>query len=182
MNEEKKETFTEMIKKGTPTYNIIYLVDNNDYKYCLLNKNDKFYYIQANGFLTYDLSTNYTITLYNKKSPNEKQQADYSKGVNNLQDILNYISRTKSKTFKDLKDTHKQTVFYQLSIINNGKTIFQHLKDVAGYRENYILKNLDRIEEKDNRKDYHILRFIDNNGNYFEINTYNIIIYIIINN
>ena len=159
--------FKEMIKKGCGTYNIIYLKDS----YCLLNKNDKFYYIQENKF-NYDLiDYDYTITIYNKINPYEKRQADYPKGINNLNDILNYITITKDKHFNNLKDTYNQRIFFDLYTIIENKTILQHLKDIKGYREDYILKNLDRIEEVEDREKYHVLKFIDKEENYFLLNT-----------
>lgn len=161
--------FKKMIKQGEGSYNIIYLKDT----YCLLNKNDKFYYIQENTF-TYDadlMDYDYTITLYNKINPYEKRQADYSKGVNNLNDILNYILITKNKKYNNLDNTYNQRIFYDLYTIIENKTILQHLKDIKGYREDYILKNLDRIEEVEDRERYNVLKFIDKEENYFKINT-----------
>ena len=157
----------EKIEKGKESYNIIYLKDT----YCLLNVNDKYYYIQENKYSCELIDYDYSITLYNKISPYEKRQADYSKGVNSLNDILNYISITKNKKYNSLNDTYNQRIFYDLYTIKENKTILQHLKDIKGYREDYVLKNLDRIEEVEDRERYHVLKFIDKEENYFKINT-----------
>lgn len=163
----KKENFKEMIKKGQDSYNIIYLQDT----YALLNVNNKFYYVQVNDY-NYDIKEACYIVLYNKISPYKKRQADYPKGVDNLQDILNYITITKNGTFDNIGP--EQTIFFELATIINGKTILKHLKDIAGYRENYILSNLDRIEKEESTEEYCILTFFDKNDNYFKINTKNV--------
>lgn len=165
--EEIKKEFKEMIKKGKRAYNIIYLEDT----YTLLHKNDKFYYIQINEY-SYDIPKPYYIVLYNKINPYKKRQADYSKGVEDLQDILNYIAITKNKKYCSIGP--EQTIFWELDTIKNGKTILKHLKNIAGYREKYILNNLDRIEKEQETKGYYILKFIDKEENYFKINTKNI--------
>lgn len=157
------------IEKGKDFYNIIYAKNN----YCLINAKNKFYYIEKNQY-NYNIKDDYTITLYNKINANIKHQADYPKGVNNLNDILNYIEITKNKKYNNLKDAPDQVIFYQLNMIINKKTMLKHLQDIAGYRENYILKNLDRIEEIQDDDAYNILKFIDIDGNFFQINIKNI--------
>ena len=178
MNEKE---FKEMIGKGKPSYNVIYIGGTNypNEKYnsfwALLNAEDKFYYVEYNkDHFLYDMN-DLTITLYNKVSPYEKRQADYSKNVKNLNDILNYISTTKNKKFKNLKDTHNQKIFYQLDGYTEKKdgkpyTILKRLRDISGYREKYVLDNLNRIEEYQKNENYYILKFIDNEENYFLVN------------
>ena len=164
-NNNKVYTFEEIkkdiIKNKDLEYNIIYLRD----KYCLLKNNDKFYYIQEEYF------GGLSVCLYNKIDYNTKRQADYSKELCNFNDLLNYISKTKNKKFNNLSGTYNQVIFYQLSTLENGKTLEQHLKDISGYREKHIFKNIDRIEEEETSENYNILKFIDTEDNYFKINT-----------
>lgn len=159
---KEKNLFIEMIKKGEEQkeYNIIYLKNS----YALVTVNDKFYYIQAEYF------GGYTITLYNKISANKKKQAEYPKKFWNYKEMIAYILDTKNKKFNNLKDCYEQTIFYELSTIKNGITLFEHLKKIAGYREKEILKDLDYIKELQKDVHYHILQFISKSGESFEIN------------
>lgn len=167
MNKYQIEAFNilkdDIIKNDDLEYNIIYIRDS----YCLLQNNDKFYYIQAEYF------GGYTITLYNKIDPNTKRQADYPQEVKSFNDILNYITVTKNKKYNNLKDTYNQVIFSDLKVIKNNITLEKYLKNIAGYREKYILDNLDYITEKEDNSNYHILYFYDKSGNYFGINTKN---------
>ena len=84
--------------------------------------------------------------------------------------MITYFLDTKSKNFNNLKDCYEQTIFYELSTIKNGITLFEHLKRIAGYREKEILKDLDYIKELQTDNHYHILQFISKSGESFEIN------------
>lgn len=142
-------------------YEIIYSTED----YYLLYAGDKFYYLQTEYF------GGVTVTLYNKIDANTKHQAGYQREIINYNDLLNYISGTKHETFKNLKDTYDQTIFYQLGIIENGETLKKYLTRISGYKEKYVLDNLDYIKEVRKDNNYHILKFVDKDGNYFEINT-----------
>lgn len=176
----KKEEFIEMIKRGEPSYKIIYINSTNYpnelYNSCwaLVGVNDKFYYIEySNNHNLYGLN-NLTVTLYNKISPYIKRQADYPQSVYNLNDILNYIQKTKNENFPSIGP--EQEIFLDLNGYKEKKdnkpyTIKRQLKEVAGYREEYILNNLLWIyEEENNNNNYYILVFEDTEGNYFKIN------------
>ena len=176
----KKDDFIEMIKKGEPTYKIIY-IGSTDYPneaynsyWSLVGADDKFYYIEYsyNHYL-YNLN-DLTITLYNKISPYTKRQADYSQSVHNLAEILNYIQKTKKEKYSSIGP--EQEIFLELNGYNKIKdnkpyTIKRQLKDIAGYREKYILDNLVWIYEEEKDNNYHVLVFEDTEGNYFKINT-----------
>lgn len=165
MEKEKIYTFEEIkkdiLKNDNLNYNIIYMENT----YCLLLKDNKYYYIQQDYF------GGLTITLYNKIDANTKRQADYSKELYNYNDLLNYITKTSKKDYKPLKNTYNQTIFYDLLTIKNNITLYNYLKNIAGYREKYILNNLNYIKETQKGTKYHILYFYDNNNNYFAINT-----------
>lgn len=141
-------------------YEIIYSTED----YCLLYAGDKFYYMQTEYF------GGVTVTLYNKIDANTKRQAGYPRKIANFNDLLNYIAGTKKEYFKCLDETYNQTIFYQLKIIENGETLEKYLSKISGYREKYVLDNLDYIKEVEKRKDYHTLEFVDKEGNYFLIN------------
>lgn len=162
---KEKNLFAKMIKKGEEEkkYNIVYLKNS----YALVTVEDKFYYIQAEYF------GGYTITLYNKISANKKIQADYTTKFYNYGQMIAYIFITRDVEFNSLKGCYEQTIFYELSTIKNGKTLFKHLKSVAGYREKEILNDLDYIKEIQADDGYYILEFISKNGDAFKINCKN---------
>lgn len=178
----KKEEFKKMIETGKDNYKII-LIDGNNYpneKYnsywAIVSAGDKFYYIEYNRDHFMNDQSDITITLYNKINANAKRQAEYTKNVENIKDIIKYINDTKNKTFRHLQGTYNQTIFYELKTIVNGKTIEQYLKDISGYREKEILNNLKYITKENNtdEKNYNILKLEDEEGNFFKINTKNI--------
>lgn len=178
----KKEEFVKMINQGEEHYKII-LIDGNNYPnerynsyWAIVATGSKFYYIEYNPNHFIDGMNDITITLYNKINANTKHQADYTKNMENIEDIIKYVEETKNKTFKNLPDTYDQVIFYELKTIIDGKTIEKHLKDVAGYRELDILNNLKHITKENNadEKNYNILKFEDEEGNFFKINTKNI--------
>lgn len=158
-----KEIEKEIKANDNLEYNIIYY--NNTY--CLLLAGSKYYYLQDNFF------GKVSISLFNKKSPYEKRQCDYSIEINNFNDLLNYIKLTKNKHYDDLKDTYNQRLFLELYTIQDDITILEYLKKISGTREKYILKNLNYIKEMQKDENHYILKFVDTEGNYFEINTKN---------
>lgn len=178
----KKEEFYKMIKQGEPSYKIIFINDtnypNDSYNsyWALVGVNDKFYYIEysINHYL-YNLN-DLTITMYNKIDPYTKRQAYYSQSVYSLTDILNYIQKTKNKNYPSIGP--EQEIFSDLNGYKEKKdnkpyTIKRQLKEIAGYREKYILNNLQWIYEEENNDEYHVIVFEDTEENYFKINTKN---------
>lgn len=176
----KKKEFYKMIKQGEPSYKIIYInstnFPNDSYNsyWALVGVKDKFYYIEYsyNHFL-YNLNS-LTITLYNKISPYIKRQANYSQSVYNLNDILNYIQKTKNKNYSSIGP--EQELFFELNGYKEKKdnkpyTIKRQLSKISGYREKYILDHLNWIYEEVKDEKYHVLVFEDAEGNYFKINT-----------
>lgn len=177
----KKQEFERMINLGKEHYEII-LIDGNDYSndaynsyWAIVTAGNKFYYIEYNPEKFINGMSSLTITLYNKINANVKHQADYPKNIKDIKDIVKYIDNTKNKNIKNLPDTYNQVIFYELKTIINGKTIEKHLKDVAGYRELDILNNLKYITKENNidKENYNILKFEDEEGNFFKINTKN---------
>lgn len=158
-----KEMEKEIKGNDDLNYHIIYY--NNTY--CLLLAGDKYYYLQDNFF------GKISVTLFNKKSPYEKRQCNYPKEINNFNDLLNYIQLTKNKDYNDLKDTYNQQLFLELYTIQDNITTLEYLKKISGAREKYILNNLSYIKEVQKNEDRYILRFVDIEGNYFEINAKN---------
>ena len=77
-----------------------------------------------------------------------------------------------------LKNTYKQDINYELKQYVNTKfgklTILQYLKKIAGYREQEILKNINKITMNLNNKDYLVFEFYDKKNNSFAINTKNL--------
>lgn len=178
----KKQEFEKMINLGKEHYKII-LIDDSNYPndaynsyWAIVTAGNKFYYIEYNPEHFINGMSNITITLYNKINANVKHQADYPKNIKDIQDIVEYINKTKDENIKNLPNTYDQVIFYELKTIENGKTIEKHLKDVAGYRELDILNNLKYITKENNadEKNYNILKFEDEEGNFFKINTKNI--------
>lgn len=177
----EKQEFERMINLGKEHYKII-LIDGNNYPndaynsyWAIVTAGDKFYYIEYDP-KNFNYMSDITITLYNKINANTKHQADYTKNMENIEDIIKYIEETKDENIKNLPNTYDQVIFYELKTIENGKTIEKHLKDIAGYRELNILNNLKYITKENNadEKNYNILKFEDKEGNFFKINTKNI--------
>ena len=178
----KKEEFVKMINQGEEHYKII-LIDGNNYPnerynsyWAIVTAGDKFYYIEYNPEHFINGMADITITLYNKINANVKHQADYLKNMKDIKDIVEYIDKTKNKNVKNLPGTYDQIIFYELKQIIDGKTVEKHLKDIAGYREINILNNLKYIAKENNadKENYNILKFEDEEGNFFKINTKNI--------
>lgn len=178
----KKQEFERMINLGKEHYKII-LIDGDNYPndaynsyWAIVATGSKFYYIEYNPDHFIDGMNDITITLYNKINANVKHQADYPKNMKDINDVIKYIDDTKDKNSKNLPGTYDQIIFYELKTIKNGKTIEKYLKDVVGYRELTILNNLKYITKEDNidEKNYNILKFEDEEGNFFKINTKNI--------
>lgn len=178
----KKEEFVKMINQGKEHYKII-LIDGNNYPnerynsyWAIVTAGNKFYYIEYNPEHFINSMADITITLYNKINANVKHQANYPKNMKDIKDVIEYIDKTKDKNIENLPGTYDQVIFYELKTIENGKTIEKHLKDVAGYRELNILNNLKYITKEDNadKENYNILKFEDEEGNFFKINTKNI--------
>ena len=178
----KKEEFVKMINQGKKYYKIILMEDNNypnsayNSYWAIVAAGNKFYYIEYNPNHFINGMNDMTITLYNKINANTKHQADYPKDIKDIKDIVEYVNKTKDKNIKNLPGTYDQIIFYELKTIKNNKTIEKYLEDVVGYRELNILNNLKYITKEYNmdEKNYNILKFEDENDNFFKINTKNI--------
>ena len=147
-----------------------------DFKYFTIEKEGLFFYIEKAQFDGYEIIT------YKKINFNKKQQLFYPMKFYHKDDLLKiideHITDYKKRNMKPLKDTHEQTIYYDLSTYKhyNGKyqTLFKHLQDIAGIREKEILQNIDFVEMKLNNKNYCVLEFTNKTGQSFAINTKNI--------
>lgn len=153
-----------------------------DYEYFAIEKGGIFFYIQ-NATITDMISRIYkpfTITAYRKHDFMHKQQLALPVGFETYEElkeiVLKDIEKLKDKI--PLKDTHKQTMHYDLLTYHQteyGKiTLFDYLKKIAGYRELEILKNIDYVTMNINNNKYCVLEFYNKNGQSFAINTKNI--------
>jgi hypothetical protein len=147
-----------------------------DFEYFTIEKENLFFYIQKSYFGGYE------ITTYKKINFNKKQQLFYPVIFNNKNDLLKIINEHvtdyKKRNMQPLKNTYEQTIYHELLTYKhyNGKyqILFNHLKDVAGFREKEILQNIDFVEMKLNNKNYFVLEFYNKTGQSFAINTKNI--------
>ena len=140
--------------------------DNNgdfiEFKYATIEYKDEFYSI-GNPLNMFEA---FTATRYTKVSPYEKQQNAYPVEVRDTDQLLKYMNEEHRQ--KPLKDTYKQRIF-NLYGISNGRTALWHLaNELAGYREKNILRNLKSISMRQNTNDYQVIRFIANDGDYFD--------------
>jgi hypothetical protein len=154
-------------------------IENNkfiDFEFFTIEKEGLFFYIQKSYFGGYEIAT------FKKINFNKKQQLFYPVKFYNKDDLLkiidSHIIDYKKRNMQPLKDTHEQTIYHELLTYHhyNGKykTLFNHLKDIAGFREKEILQNIDFVEMKINNKNYFVLEFTNKTGQSFAINTKNI--------
>lgn len=154
-------------------------IENNkfvDFEFFTIEKEGLFFYVQKSYFGGYE------ITTYKKINFNKKQQLFYPVKFYHKNDLFKIIDEQitdyKKRNIKPLKDTHEQTIYYELLTYYNynGKyqTLFNHLKDIAGFREKEILQNIDFVELKLNNKNYFVLEFTNKTGQSFAINAKNI--------
>lgn len=169
-NEEWKNLLDYLIAQGAIT---TYFPEKDNfgnfvyYKYATVEYDGNFYYMQN----PLNMCEPFTVTKYLKLSPYERQQCEYPREVRNTDELLAYMN-DKSGRKTPLKDTYKQRIFsMELYGIRNGKTALCDLKNEAGWREKNILNNLKSISMTQHTKDYCVLRFIANDGNYFEYET-----------
>lgn len=177
---EKLENIFEKIKENE-TFKITSFAEmdiNNkhfiDYEYFTIEKDNIFFYIQKAYFGIFE------VTAYEKINWNKKQQITYPREFTNLKElneIINDIIFTRHP-LNALSKTTVQRIYLDLDRYEhfNGKylTILGHLKNIAGYREQEILKNIDSVEMKLNNKYYKVLEFYNKDGQSFAINTKNI--------
>lgn len=169
-NEEWKNLLDYLIAQGAIT---TYFAEKDNfgnfvyYKYATVEYDGNFYYMQN----PLNMCEPFTVTKYLKLSPYEMQQCEYPKEVRNTDELLAYM-KDKNGRKTPLKDTYKQRIFCaELYRVINGKTALYDLKNEAGWREKNILNNLKSISMTQNTKDHCVLRFIANDGNYFEYET-----------
>ena len=153
-----------------------------EYEYFIIEKDNMFFYIEKTTIADWinGIDGTYSITAYKKIDYNHKQQLSYPKAFETYEElkqiIENMIKEYKNKNV--LSDTYKQDINWELKQYINtdlGKmTIFQYLKQIAGYREKEILKNIDKMTMNINNKDYLVFEFFDKNNNSFAINIKNI--------
>lgn len=145
-----------------------------DYQYFTIEKDGLFFYIQNRYFGGYE------ITTYKKINFNKKQQLFYPVDFYNKEDLLKIIKEhiQKAKIHKPFKDAPTQTIYWDLltyyNYNNKYQTLWNHLQDMAGFREKEILQNIDFVEMKLNNKNYCVLEFYNKTGQAFAINTKNI--------
>lgn len=153
-----------------------------DFEYFTIEKENMFFYIEKATIadLVNRINGKYSVTAYKKIDYNHKQQLSYPKAFETYEElkeiIKNMIKEYKNKNV--LPDTYKQDINWELKQYINtdlGKmTIFQYLKQIAGYREKEILRNIDKMIMNINNKDYLVFEFFDKNNNSFAINAKNI--------
>lgn len=153
-----------------------------EYEYFILEKENMFFYIEKTSMTDWvnGIDGDYSVVAYKKIDYNHKQQLSYPKAFETYEElkeiIKNMIKEYKNKNV--LPDTYKQDINWELKQYINtdlGKmTIFQYLKQIAGYREKEILKNINKMTMNINNKDYLVFEFFDKNNNSFAINAKNI--------
>lgn len=153
-----------------------------DFEYFTIEKENMFFYIEKTTIadLVNGINGKYSVTAYKKIDYNHKQQLSYPKGFNTCEELKEIVKNMiKEYKYKNvLKNTYKQDINYELKQYVNTKfgklTILQYLKKIAGYREQEILKNINKITMNLNNKDYLVFEFYDKKNNSFAINTKNL--------
>ena len=153
-----------------------------EYEYFIIEKENMFFYIEKTSITDWvnGIDGTYSITAYKKIDYNHKQQLSYPKAFETYEELKEIIKNMikELKNTNVLKNTYKQDINWELKQYINtnlGKmTILQYLKQIAGYREKEILKNIDKMTMNINNKDYLVFEFFDKNNNSFAINTKNI--------
>ena len=169
-NEEWKNLLDYLIAEGAIT---TYFAEKDNfgnfvyYKYATVEYDGNFYYMQN----PLNMFEPFTVTKYLKLSPYEMRQCEYPKEVRNTDELLAYM-KDKNGRKTPLKDTYTQRIFIaELYGVRNGKTALCDLKNEAGWRENNIMNNLKSISMTYRTKDHCVLRFIANDGEYFDYET-----------
>ena len=147
-----------------------------DFEFFTIEKEGLFFYVQKSYFGGYE------VTTYKKINFNKRQQLFYPTKFYNKDDLLKiideHITEYKKRNMQPLKNAPEQTIYLELLTYHhyNGKyqTLFNHLKNIAGFREKEILQNIDFVELKLNNKNYFVLEFTNKTGQSFAINTKNI--------
>ena len=169
-NEEWKNLLDYLIAQGAIT---TYFAEKDNfgnfvyYKYATVEYDGNFYYMQN----PLNMCEPFTVTKYLKLSPYEMRQCEYPKEVRSTDELLAYM-KDKNGRKTPLKDTYTQRIFCaELYGVRNGKTALRDLKNEAGWRENNIINNLKSISMTRRTKDHCVLRFIANDGEYFDYET-----------
>jgi hypothetical protein len=154
-----------------------------NYEYFTIEKNGFYFYIQNTEYFDYIFWDNwqpFCITAYKKIDYNTKQQVDYPKVFSTYEELKKIVNSSiiDLKNKNCLLKTYKQKIHYELSTYYKTDfgyiTLFDYLKKISGYRENEILKKLDKIEMKTNNKNFLILEFYNKNNQSFAINAKNL--------
>ena len=153
-----------------------------EYEYFIIEKENMFFYIEKTSITDWvnGIDGTYSITAYKKIDYNHKQQLSYPKAFETYEELKEIIKNMikELKNTNVLKNTYKQDINWELKQYINtnlGKmTILQYLKQIAGYREKEILKNIDKMTMNLNNENYLVFEFFDKNNNSFAINTKNI--------
>lgn len=147
-----------------------------DFEYFTIEKENVFFYIQKAALGGFE------VTAFKKIDWNTKQQVKYPVQFYNFEElekiITEMIEKNKKGFLNILSKTNPQKIFHELSTFynfnNKYQTLEKHLKDIAGFRENEIFKNIERVETKINNEQYHVLEFYNKTGQSFAINIKNI--------
>ena len=123
-----------------------------DFQYLTIEYKNNYYYIQHERF------ANFEVTGYMKVSPTTKQQATYSTPFKDYNELLAHIEIEK-QYIRPLAKTNTQKL-YLLTLSS--------VKNVSGFRENEILKNLDDVYTSQHDKSAHVLTFVSINGDSFD--------------
>lgn len=140
---------------------IVKRVNENGFNYAnyYIKKYNKIIYIQEGDFfgIDYTIYQNYGL---------HKQQCCYTK-TTSLENLEKELKSLKFDKMKPLKNTHKQYISYDLFIIEKGKTKYNILLNIAGFREKNILNNLLYITINEQHNDRDVITFYDKNNNGF---------------
>lgn len=153
-----------------------------DFEYIIIEKDNMFFSIDKTSITAWinGINGTYSVTAYKKIDYNHKQQLSYPKAFETYEELKEIIKNMikELKNTNVLKNTYKQDINWELKQYINTNlgemTILQYLKQIAGYREKEILKNIDKMTMNINNKDYLVFEFFDKNNNSFAINTKNI--------
>lgn len=152
--------------------------DFEDFEYFTIEKYNLYFYIQKKQYFN-----NFEFTIYKKIDFNHIQQISYPKEFDNYEDLKYKIIELYEKYFRFNENNHipgafPKILFYELNQYINIKgekiTLLNYIKKIAGYREKEILKNLYKLELKQNNDNYFIIYFYNKDGNYFGINAKNL--------
>lgn len=170
MNQQEWDDLLDYLTSQGALITYFAKTDNNNmfmgYKYALVEYKNRFYYMEN----PLNMFEPFQVIRYIKVSPYEKHQNAFPVQVSSAEELMAYMNE--EDTASPLKKTYVQWIFGELRQMHNRHTKLWYLRnELAGWREKNILSNLKSISKIQNTKDYCLLRFYSDDGDYFDYET-----------